>query len=449
MSYRRAGGFCRGGLLKVSAVVACCLLAHSAEANGIFRNGVGARAAALGGADVAWAEDPLGAMAANPAGLGFLKSTTLNLSLTAVTASGEFTNLANDNGRLSSDPGFLPDGAFGIRLGSSPLILGIGVIPDSALSADWRYTDTPGGVGGTSYGVQRHKSEILVLRSAVGLGLSLGPHVALGATVGLVYNQNTLQAPYIFQSQPTLKGLKTLLDLNTSGFGVNGSVGLLVRPHESLQLGLTYKSPTTVHSSGHASGNLGAQLDTLGLPLRRDFRYDAEVVTTFPQMVTGGVSWRPHSRWRLTLQADWINWANAFDELPITLTRGNNADVNALVGSDSLKDVAPLRWHDRFVYRVGLEYAVTDHVRLRAGYAYGKSPVPDSTLTPLTAVIMEHTVTAGMGYGWGRYQFDLAYQLDIPKERRVGVSGLQAGEYSNSRTEVLLNWVAITASIRF
>jgi hypothetical protein len=37
---------------------------------------------------VAWAEDALGAMASNPAGLGFLTGTRLDLSLTGLT--GEF-----------------------------------------------------------------------------------------------------------------------------------------------------------------------------------------------------------------------------------------------------------------------------------------------------------------------------------------------------------------------
>ena len=38
-------------------------LALTAQANGIYSNGVGARSMAMGGADVAWASDPLGAMA--------------------------------------------------------------------------------------------------------------------------------------------------------------------------------------------------------------------------------------------------------------------------------------------------------------------------------------------------------------------------------------------------
>ena len=93
------------------------------------------------------------------------------------------------------------------------------------------------------------------------------------------------------QRQPQLRGLKTLLDLETRGFGANATAGLLYRPHRSVQLGLSYTSPTHVHTEGEATGNVGAQLATLGLALRPDFRYDAEVDTHFPQMVAAGLSW--------------------------------------------------------------------------------------------------------------------------------------------------------------
>jgi long-chain fatty acid transport protein len=439
----------RAGIAAALSLALVGLFASLAEANGLFRNGVGARSMALSGADVAWAEDALGAMATNPAGLGFLTATRLDLSLTGLTADGEFTNPANRDGDLKDTYGVIPDGAFSMRLGPWPVTVGLSFIPESALTADWRYTDTPGGIGGVSYGRQQHRSSILVLRSAVGVGVEVTPAVSLGGSLGLVYNENTLKAPYIFQTHPQLKGFKTLLDLETSGFGWNGSVGVLYRPHETVQLGLSYTSETRIDSTGRATGNAGAQLAALGAPFQPDFRYDAEVETTFPQMVQAGVSWKPHRRVRLAFQVDWINWSDAFDELPITLTNGSNADINGFVGSSTLQDTPPLRWKDRFVYRLGVEYLLSERFVLRAGYAYGESPVPDGTLTPLTAVIMEHTVSAGVGYRHGRYRVDLAFQYDIPAERTVGTSALQAGEYSNSRTEVSLYWLAITTAIEF
>jgi long-chain fatty acid transport protein len=101
------------------------------------------------------------------------------------------------------------------------------------------------------------------------------------------------------------------------------------------------------------------------------------------------------------------------------------------------------------VYRAGVEYAILDSLTLRLGYAYGRSPVPDQTLTPLTAVITEHTVAAGAGYRWRAFGLDLGYQYDIPETRHIGTSALLAGEYSNSRIEVGIHSIGLTGSYRF
>jgi long-chain fatty acid transport protein len=429
-------------------LVLLCLHASAYAGDGILRNGIGARAMGLGGAVVASPDGPLDSMAINPAGLTLLTGPTLDLGITAVTAHGSFTNRANRDGDLSGDPGFIPDGAFGVRVG--PVTLGLAVTTVSGLVADWDYIDTPGGAGGTSYGRQEHRSKIFVLRTAAGAAYQITSNLSIGASAGMMYNENALKAPYIFQTQPALKGLKTLLDLETRGFGWNASAGLLYRPIQTVQLGLSYTSPTRIDTFGEASGDVGAQLTTLGLgALRHDFHYDAEVHTHLPQVVAAGVAWDITPRWRLNLQVDWVDWSDSFDTLPIKLTNGNNADLNGIVGSDTIKETPPLRWQDRFVYRAGIEYAVLDNLTLRLGYAYGRSPVPDQTLTPLTAVITEHTVAAGAGYRWNRFRVDLGYQYDIPASRRVGTSALLSGEYSNSRTEVGIHSVGLTGSYRF
>ena len=183
--------------------------------------------------------------------------------------------------------------------------------------------------------------------------------------------------------------------------------------------------------------------------MRPEFSYAAEVINRFPQIASAGVSWRVQPRLRLAFQLDWLGWSDAFDKLRIKLTQGNNADLNALVGSNSAEDFVPLGWQDRFVYRTGVEYSVNGNVRLRAGYSYGKSPVPDETLTPLTAAILEHSVSTGVGWESGRYQFNLGYQYDLPIERKIGASQLRSGEYSHSLTEAGIHWVGISAAIKF
>ena len=423
----------------------------SLPAAGLYRDGIGARSMALGGTEVARPQDPLGAFGANPAGAAFLQAPTAELGLSGVDAMGRFSNAANNGATLRNGLAIWPDAAFGMPLPNSPVGVFVGAAPDAALNADWRFVDAPGGAdGATTYGLQRHRSRILVLRSGVGIGWAVTPQVSLGGGFGPVYNENTLQAPYIFQTQTALKGVKTLLDLNTSGVGWNGQVGLLLHPNRDLQFGFAYKSPTTVHSHGDASGNAGVQLANLGLGAARpDFHYDAEVVNHFPQMVSGGFDWQACPRCRLSFQVDWINWNEAFERLPVKLTHGNNSDLNGLVGSNAMEDDVPLNWKNQLVYRGGIEYTLTEGLWLRGGYSYGNNPVPEATLTPLTAAIMEHTLTAGLGYAWGRYQADFAYQWNIPTSRHVGQSGLLDGEYNNSTTKVQLHWIGITVSARF
>jgi long-chain fatty acid transport protein len=383
-------------------------------------------------------------MGANPAGLGFLRVPSVNLGFVGGFAQGEFTKAPTSNGTLDSNPEAAPEGAFAIPVGK--VTLGFSVAPRSALDADWTYVDPLGGANGkTSYGDQIEHSEIFLLRSAAGIGFAINPKLSIGASFGADYNQNKLQAPYIFQSQPKLKGAKTLLDLRTDGFGFDGQAGLLYRPQTNLQFGLTYQSQTEVKSHGDANGNAGEQFGVASIP----FHYDAEVRNIFPQAINAGASWGFHPQWRLALQVDWVNWGDAFRHLPVNLTDGSNPTVNGVAGSSAIQDTVPLDWRDEFVYRGGLEYQVIPNLFLRAGYSYGASPVPNQTLTPLTAAITEQTITAGIGYQWRRYQIDLAYQYDIPVTRDVGTSALLSGEYSNSSVKVDLQWLALTLGATF
>lgn len=430
-----------------------CHPSYSILGNGIYRNGVGARSMSMAGADVAWAKGPLASFGSNPAGLSFLEAASLELSLIGAKASGDFENRVNAGGHLHKPYGVVPDFGFAIPLRSTRVTLGLAVVPDALLNADWRYDDAPGGLdGATTYGRRKHRAEIVAVRSAIGIGFEVGPMLSLGASASLLYNRNVLQAPYIFQSQPALQGIKTLLDLNTDGFGYNGSFGVIFTPVDPIRVGLAYTTMATVHSDGHAIGDASVQLKSLGgafAAAQSDFRYDAEVVNHFPRVASGGVSWQTHPRLRVGLQLDWIDWSDAFDQLEIRLSNGNNADINGLVGSAAAEDFVPLNWRDRIVYRAGIEWMVKENIALRAGYSYGRSPVPDDTLTPLTAAIMEHTIAAGVGYETGRFEFNLGYQYDLAVSRNVGASQLRSGEYSNSRIEAGIHWIGVSTLVRF
>lgn len=430
------------------SVMAWSLNSPSIHADGIYRNGIGARSMSMGGADVGYAPDALGAMGTDPGALGFIHDNEANLGLFGGVVEGEFVKSPTSDGHLDTSLNGLPEGALAFPLGKLPITLGISTVPESTLLAHWRYVDPPGGANGTfSYGLQTDKSEILNLRNAIGLGVAFSDKFSFGASFGADYNQNELITPFIFQSAPHLKTAKVLLDLTTSGWGYNGMAGFSFRPLTNLQFGLSYESPTRIYSQGSASGQVNAS--QIGVPVILPFHYHAQVRNVFPQMIEAGTSWGFLPQWRLALQLDWVNWGDAFQTLPVALSQGSNPTVNAVAGGNATQDNVPLNWHNEFVYRTGVEYMLTENWALRAGYCYSPSPVPDSTLNPMTAAINEHTLSAGVGYHWGRWTADLAYQYAIPMTRNVGTSGLLDGEYSNSSVQVDMHLFELTLGVTF
>jgi long-chain fatty acid transport protein len=418
------------------------------NAQGFYWTSASARSAALGGIYVPSSSGPLDALAVNPAGLTSLDGRALDLNLTAGFLRGSFTNSVNAGAPLVSSPGVMPYGAFGTTIGKSRFSLAVGEVPELTSVSEWNYVDAPG-VAGATYGLQHQKSAILATRSAAGVGVWLGPRLSIGATVGAVYNSNTLQAPYIFQSQPVVAGLKTLLDLRTTGVGWNTSVGALVHPSQNVQLGLAWKSSTTIDSTGDASGTLAAQLAAIGLAARPDYHYNAAVHNVLPQSVVASANWRMNNRWLVAFQADWINWKRAFRTLPVALTNGNNADVNGLLNSTSLNDTVPLDWKDQYSVRVGFERLLREGVSIQGGFAHSNNPVPSSTLSPLTAAIFANQISTGLGYTHGRTRFDAAYSFIPTANASVAKSGLLSGEYNNSTLHVGAQAITLSTSFRF
>ena len=419
----------------IRSLVLFCLfvISNSLSANGVLRNGLGARTPGLGGAGVAFCDDPLNAMNYNPAALGQWQQNELQGSITLGFLDGEYSNSVSADNDADSTPGFIPEVAY-IHSLTDTLSVGFSVSPLASVEVDWDFLDPPGALG--SYGSQTSKSSFVAVRSAAGFGIQLNPELSFGASLGLVYNRNRLKSPYIFQTATGLTGAKVLVNLDTDGFGVNGVAGLRYRPTENIALDISYTSPTTFETNGTLRGTSNP---VIGLG---DFSFATEVETALPQVVSGGMTWTTINNHKLGIQLDWIDWSDAFDVLPVDLT--NESTGFAL---PAIYDVAPLDWKDQLVVRIGGEFHYSDKLKLRAGYSYGGSPVPSDTLTPTTAAIMQHTIGLGLGYQFGNYKIDFAYQWDLPIEENVGNSKLLFDEFNNSEVDISIHWLSISISL--
>jgi long-subunit fatty acid transport protein len=425
----------------------CGAAAIGAQATS-FGNGYSAAAEARGGNLAAQQGDPIDAVEGNPAGLAGIKTRALEATGVGVFGSGSFQNSVNSNGRMGGVVGAMPYGAFVTPLGASHWTASAAFTPEILMRATWRYVDAPG-TAGVTYGLQTNETQIIAMRSSVGLARTFGPKLSVGAVLGLVYNTNNLNAPYIFQQQPQLAGLKVLLDLQTHGYGWNGNAGVQFQPSSRVRIGVAWKSGTTIHTSGTANGSASALFAALGITQDPTFHYQAQVLNHLPQAFDAGLSWRTNRHMTWQGQGDFVAWGQAFQQLPVTLTGGTNAVINSVVGSNAMQDAVPLHWNNQVGGHVGVDSPLGESWVLRAGYSYMSNPVPSSTLLPLTAAIMRNAIATGAGWTRGRLRLDAAYQAQLPSSESVGKSGILAGEYSNSQVHIFLQSVTATARVNF
>ncbi len=424
----------------------CVAVSDAPAAN--FLTGNSAQTTALAGAFVPGTDTVQDAMSINPAALALIGSPLLELSVAGIFARGSFQSGGAPPAPLTSY-GVVPYGAFSTPVGKSRFTVALALAPQLTSSANWRYTDPSGGVGKVSYGTLDHQSEIVALRGSFGVGISLTRRLQVGFTTGVVYNRNTLRTAYIFQEHPTLAGLKTLLDLRTSGTGWNSSLGVLFQASRKWQIGGAYQSQTTLNSRGTATGNAGLQFAAIGLGAARpDFGYRSLVKTKLPQSAIVHTSFELNHRTRAVMQLDWIDWRNAFRDLPVALTQGNNSDINSLLNSTSINDSVPLRWKNQVAARFGIERGWQEHATLRAGFAHSSSIVPAQTLTPLTAALTRNTAAAGIGYRLRRCRFNLGYNFDPTVRKSIGRSILKSGEYSNSQVRTGTQAIVFSTSFQ-
>jgi len=423
---------------------------------GSLANGLSAGAVSRGGAMAAESGDVLDAVEGNPAGMAGLRQRTVDVTGVGVFAWGSFRNSVDPDGKMSGVAGALPYGAVGIPLGQklkqTRWSAALAVTPDELMRTNWQYLDPPG-TAGASYGLTKNQSQIIGIRTSAALAWTMGSKWTAGVTTGLVVNSNTLKVPYIFQQQPQLAGLKVLLDLNTRGVGWNGSLGAQWRPSDRLNIGAAWKSMTYVQSFGTADGTASAQFAALGIAANPAFHYRAEVDNQLPQTAALGAAWqvgrRSERRVRWSFEGDWTDWGGAFRTLPVKLTEGTNATINSVAGGNSIVDGVPLHWRDQWIVRTGVELPLRRGWMARGGYSYMSNPVPSTTLTPLTAAILRNRVAAGAGWGGERWHWDAAYEAQLPSSQAVGHSALLAGEYDNSRMQLMAQSVTVSARLTF
>ena len=116
------------------ALFALGSLTTSAFGQSFYSNTTSPQSVALGGVYVPSSSDALDAIAANPAGLTTLTRPVLNADLTTSFARGSFSNSVNTNSPMTTSPGVVPYGAFGMPITNRPIAI---ARPYVAFTINW------------------------------------------------------------------------------------------------------------------------------------------------------------------------------------------------------------------------------------------------------------------------------------------------------------------------
>lgn len=448
--------------------------------------GVGIKARSMGGSFRGLADD-WSAARYNPAGLAFMESNQLNLTLGLysprltynpdVSGSGADLGFHWANGKdnfpvddLWPTPSmggvYLPEQTEGLALGAAvfwPHDVNFGwdiYAQPSAYDTDYEFPK------------QEYRTDMDVLDIHPVVARKFGENFSLGAGIALtngdlVYNRilfvdNTMDAPYdVYPFHSFAADFRT----DGNGFGVGANVGLFWRASDNVSVGLSVQSPVHIPMEGTA---------TLDMAWPRDFPLDSLMILdgfqrTFyagvdnpgrsaeehsssnykfdldlPAEVGAGVGIRAGERLTLAFDAALTFWSSV-DEWTFEFTDGAlNRQLDTLLVESV---TVPFEWEDQIRVSGGFEYVLRENVAVLGGAYYDGSASNDRTSSiSFPSLGSSVGVTGGVAYSvTGRWTFAAAQELAFYSEKHIaGGEGDPAvdvfpGQYSQTRYETLFS----------
>jgi long-chain fatty acid transport protein len=360
----------------LSAVcLAACIPPERAVAGALDNSFVGTRAIAMAGAFTGIASDA-SAVYFNPAGLAFLERDATHFEVYGYLSLTKFT-YENAGALFESNEKFPVPGLFAARR-FDRFALGFGYY-------------IPFGGGGTAY--QDFMGTDIELKSAAGIqaftasaAYAITPSLSVGGGATLYVGVVDTRAPQtISQPVPALVDYESEYD-GRSGYGWN--LGLLYKATDALSVGVSVISPTSVRMEGEER----VRIEAFGA----DATSDSDIELGTPWYVTAGLGYRLHPGLTLGLSAAWMSWSK---EDEVIIGHGGTAESTRV----------PTNYKNSYRVSVGLEYAASKKLALRAGLKYQPGATEDEYLIPSANDVDLVVASLGIGYRVGKsLELDLA-----------------------------------------
>ncbi len=481
------------------ALMAVTLVASTAFAQtGARLIDYNAKSSGRAGTSIGFFDSPA-LMMSNPAGISMLNESMLDVNLSVMFPTMHFKNDINDvDGE--SNTFMLPSISFVSSSEDSDFSWGLGFFTTGGMGADFKlnhplYIDQNG-----AYVQQDYHSMFAVMQGGVTIAYEVAPGISLGLTGHGVYSMMEFQMPFAMDpaimtgAVPGGQGM-TFGDMFSAdppnGFGYSevvasanmtdlvaisyqGKFGVAFDLGGGISFGVSYTSSTPLDFEngkaemdmtsqfndafmkgvqGYMMQNPGASQEDAMQAVRQQFTmmgfdleegmeasYDVTASFALPQTFGAGFMYEASESFRLALDVEYLQWADAFDKMEIRMTGGQNSNINLMMGGTE-GEIAmdfPLEWEDSYLVKLGGEFDASDHFILRAGYAYNSNPVPDATVFPLFPAIVEHHLTLGGSYDLAPapLAFHLAFEYGVNNSQTGANPSKIGSEYSGATTDL-------------
>jgi long-chain fatty acid transport protein len=419
----------------LAAVLISLLMPGIAQAAGFALLQQGTAAMGQGNAFVAEANDP-SAVFYNPAGLNQLKRPELYIGTTYNVPDREFYGqdgvFSQTNHRIYRSPSIYLVYPFHDRVAA-----GIGFYVPFGLGTVW-HPEWAGRYITTFSSLKTYLVDpALSVKIASNLSVAMGPNflwssVELKRKLPFIVGTpiGAIQLP---DGEAKLKG-------DAQGIGFN--LGVLYEPVTGVKLGVSYRSAISVNHHG--------ELDlTLPKPLPAQPTIPGTAKLTFPPSVTSGISISRFQPLTLNFDVTWTGWSS-YDRLDIKLSRpiiSNGLPTSVISQSKN--------WRDAWAFRFGANYQVKENMKLRAGYIYDLTPVPDDNFDPQIPDANRHIFTVGSDLKVWRLTLGIAYNYIFSESRtknnqlKINNVPLPPQFQANGRYESSTHSLGLSASYQF
>jgi long-chain fatty acid transport protein len=453
------------------------LMAIEAIAGGYSVSAVGARARSMGGAFRAVADD-WSAVYYNPAGLAKIEESQLNLTL------------GFDRYRPGFDPDVTANGyGFGFPTGErypddvltfAPNFNAIGAAPfgfpltepyDENLTWDlYRFPEGYDSLQGKLPGIDyRNDLDVVDFRWAIATTviqpeLDMELHAGVGFTIsrGDIYsNQMFLKPNPVEDERLNRRPYEYIADwgmMDVHGIGWGLNVGLLLDISDFISVGASYQSNIKIDMDGdgvsrlytvdnrYILNNFGEWEDEEGVDsLFSGHTYvsTSEIDASMTLPPEFGIGLALHPSEYVTLAADFAitRWSE-FKDIEVEYKSSIGLSQWPVINDLLLGNPHPYDWENSIRLSFGIEGQPSDKLKLRGGYSFDESPIPDEQAMPLISDTGDrHHIAGGISYFYNKFEFAFAGEIVAMPERDVtGLSDINddgiwdnlAGTYSNT-----------------